>query len=210
MIAAYFGAFIAVIGLGQKWSVTYYQYVDYPLSQSLAKKKENLGFLMNADRYNVIIRDVNNYPSTFYGAYGFTMPRLYRSKKFADFSDREIISVVVEKYSHPIYATCNRQCVLQTNIVSSDFHPVFLDGVILQKKEAFLTNQGNIVIRGEEGKHTLRVERMNKGMIYVSASIWAMLVWFFASLVVFCSLSIFRLREWFDSRTDQPRLTGAG
>lgn len=185
-VAASIGVVVALIGAGQRLYVTYAEFVAYPahrlqvLASSKAPKDSDRVLLMRGHEYDEMIRNVTKYPSTFYSARDYTMPRLFPPRSTAR-NDRQVVSWVAEHYDHPSLVVCDQPCIVHTNIVPSTLHRVVVDG--RERRDLGLARDGNIEFSVGSGSHSLTVEHAGQVVPYISASVWVMLMWLGGSVL---------------------------
>ena len=137
--------------------------------------------LIKPSEYQSITKDTSRYPFTFYGSRAYTMPQLYRARSELDDTGRQIIPLLVRDYGKEMRVDCERNCLLQTNIVPTTLHRVLIDG--REPEKAFLAENTNLDFELAAGSHVIRVDLVGDYVRPIIVSIWLALGLFCLSTV---------------------------
>jgi hypothetical protein len=115
------------------------------------------------------------------------MPQLYQPRPETDDIDLQDIPVIVRDYATDIVFTCDRPCLLQTNIVPTTLHRVLIDG--REPDKVFLAKTQNLDFELPAGEHVIRVDLIGNYAKPIIISIWVALgllclVFVYAVLVI--------------------------
>ena len=173
--------FFAVTSHVQKLGEMYFEYFKGPellAASSVEIPDKNIGarvLMLDTQEYQSVSRNIKRYPFTFYGDRAYTMPHLYPYRP--DLNDRDvqiidvqIIPVFVRDYGQEITVNCERNCMLQTNIVPTRLHHVLIDG--READKVFLAKSENLDFDLPAGSHVLRVDLVGDFVTPIIVSIW--------------------------------------
>jgi hypothetical protein len=169
---------ISLLCIMQKNYSTYMHFVAYP---RYSLKKEWL--LMPKDEYKNQIYDVSKYPTTYYGKGAYSMPKLYPPVDRKILDDRQWLYVNFEELRTTQPVTCERPCALITNITSSRFNHVLVDGAT--SDNITVLDNGNLIVMTGAGAHEISVKPLGRLPIYIEISIGLALTWFYVSFAFF-------------------------
>jgi hypothetical protein len=174
VLAIYFLALLSLICTGEKTYTSYLEYLKYP-----SPTTRNL-----ASNYTQIVTDTNTYPPTFYAQKAYAMFRIH---PYSGAASPGSVELNIRGWGQQLPITCFRTCTLDTNIVSSKFIRVSLDGT--SPKNIFVSPDGNLKFPVKAGTHILKVDRTDSSLIkYTYFSIWTALIWFLVSLIILSTL----------------------
>lgn len=172
----YLACFLAVISHAQKLGEIYFEYFKGPqllAASSVEIPDENIDarvLMLDPQDYQSISKNINRYPFTFYGERAYTMPHLYVLRPETDQRDVQRMPMLVREYGQEIAVTCERACILQTNIVPTSLHRVLIDG--RKPEKAFLDKTENLEFDLSAGSHVLRVDLVGDYVKPIIVSIW--------------------------------------
>ncbi len=172
-------SFLAVLGNIQKVSELYLEYILAPQFFAASSQEISEGhiqartLLIKPEEYQLISTNTNRYPFTFYGSRAYTMPQLYQPRPETDDRDLQTIPAIVRDYANEMVFTCDRPCLLQTNIVPTTLHRVLIDG--REPDKVFLAKTENLDFELPAGEHVLRVDLVGDYVRPIIISIWVAL-----------------------------------
>lgn len=181
-------AIISLLGFGQKWAVTYQEFIAY--RTLLARMNDNVsqGTRLTHDvvaipgrGYREIVRDPDHFPKSF-NARDYALPYNRDPSDGAVARDSEVVPARVEDWNVPITVTCKSACVIETNALATIFTDVILDGK-LAKDSAFSASGADVKIIAPAGVHTIEVRKVSRLMPLIVVSIWLSIFWIAGSLL---------------------------
>ena len=170
---------LALVACVQKTAEIYIEYIKAPelLAATSPVIEEDYVdarvLLIQPAEYQSITKNTSRYPFTFYGSRAFTMPQLYQPRPETDDRDLQTIPAIVRDYANEMVFTCDRSCLLQTNIVPSTLHRVLIDG--REPVKVFLAKTENLDFELTAGTHVLRVDLVGDYVRPIIISIWVAL-----------------------------------
>ena len=186
-IFVFLASFMVLLSHVQKCSEIYFEYIKTPelvMESSIVipdHRTEARVLVMNSSEHQSIIKDTSRYPFTFYGSSAYTMPQLYLPRPELAARDEQVIPLLVRDYGQEMRFTCERQCILQTNIVPTTLHRVLIDG--REPEKAFLAENTNLDFELAAGSHVIRVDLVGDYVRPIIVSIWLALGLFCLSTV---------------------------
>ncbi len=175
----YATSLLAVLSNAQKLAEIYLEYIKAPeiiIATSPVILDDYIDarvLLIKPSEYQSITKDTSRYPFTFYGSRAYTMPQLYRARSELDDTGRQIIPLLVRDYGKEMRVDCERNCLLQTNIVPTTLHRVLIDG--REPEKPFLAMTENLDFELPAGEHVIRVDLVGDYVRPIIISIWVAL-----------------------------------
>ena len=172
----YYACFFAVLSNAQKVGEIHFEYFRGPellLETSPVIPDDYIDahvLLIETGEYQSIVKDTSRYPFTFYGSRAYTMPKFYLPRPEKADQNLQTIPVIVRDYAQDIHVTCERDCILQTNIVPTTLHRILIDG--REPERAFLAKTENLDFELPAGAHVLRIDLVGRYVKPIIMSIW--------------------------------------